>query len=101
MPVKKDPESVVDLPQWFDPRRFILVDSNVHADVRSALGYGLFTFESAIDSEMRVGEEQPTPGATLQGGTPPPPPPAAQLPPPRSGDSERHFGARYLWCGLG
>ena len=91
----------MDLPAWFDPRRFILVDSNVPADVRSALGYGLFTFESAIDSAMTAQEEQPTPGAPLQGGAPPLPPPPAQLPPPRSGDDGRYFGARDLWCGLG
>ena len=88
----------MDLPAWFDPRRFILVDSNVPADVRSALGYGLFTFESAIDSAMTAPDEQPTPGAPLQGGAPPPP---AHLSPPRSGGNGLVFGARDLWCGLG
>ena len=48
----KDPAIFMDLPAWFDPSRFTLVDSAVS---RERLGFGTFTFTTSYSSVVGFG----------------------------------------------
>ena len=66
-------EEIQNLPSWFNPKRFTLVDSNLKVAMKERLGFGLFTFEAAFGTSVVKHDE----GADPQAALPPPPVQAA------------------------
>ena len=90
-------EEIQNLPTWFDSKRFLLVDSNVSAKIKEALGYGLFVFEAALSSAMTKFDG----AAELSPQLHPPPVPAAVSGPSSSETHARRFlfawPSRFAW----